>query len=425
MDIASRIKAFFRKDEGRGHSSAVELMRYLGPGLLVTVGFIDPGNWASNMAAGSGFGYALLWVVTLSTLMLILLQHNAAHLGIATGLCLSEAATAHLPPIVSRIVLGSAVLASVSTALAEILGGAIALSMLFRIPLPVGAVMVAAASGAMLATNSYKKTERWIVGFVSIIGFAFLWELSLVKIDWPAALRGFVVPSVPGSSLPIIMSVLGAVVMPHNLFLHSENIQSREWNLKDEAIIKRQLRYEFLDTLLSMLVGMAINAAMILLAAASFHSAGIAVTELPQAGKVLAPLLGSGAAVVFAIALLFSGLSSSVTAGMAGGSIFAGIFGEPYDIKDRHSAMGTAITLGLALVIIFFVRDGYKALIVSQIALSVQLPLTIFTLVWLTSSKKVMGKFANSLPNALVLYAIALVVTGLNVALLISLFRGA
>lgn len=425
MDLTPRIKAFFRKDEGRPHSAAVELMRYLGPGLLVTVGFIDPGNWASNMAAGSGFGYGLLWVVTLSTLMLILLQHNAAHLGIATGLCLSEAATAYLPPLVSRIVLGSAVLASVSTALAEILGGAIALSMLFRIPLPVGAAMVAAASGAMLATNSYKKTERWIVGFVSIIGFAFLWELSLVRIDWPAALLGFVVPSVSRSSLPIVMSVLGAVVMPHNLFLHSENIQSREWNLKDEAIIKRQLRYEFLDTLLSMLIGMAINAAMILLAAASFHSAGVAVTELPQAGKVLAPLLGSGAAAVFAVALLFSGLSSSVTAGMAGGSIFAGIFGEPYDIKDRHSATGTAITLGLALVIIFFVRDGYRALIVSQIALSVQLPLTIFTLVWLTSSKKVMGKFANSPVNAAILYAIALVVTGLNLALLASIFRGA
>jgi manganese transport protein len=424
MDSPSRFKAFFKKDEGRAHSTAFDIMRYIGPGLLVTVGFIDPGNWAANMAAGSGFGYSLLWVVTLSTIMLILLQHNAAHLGIATGLCLSEAATAYLPPSLSKIVLGSAVLASVSTALAEILGGAIALSMLFGIPLPLGAILVAAASGLLLATNSYKKTERWIIGFVSVIGFAFLWELSLVKIDWPAALRGFVVPSANASSMPIIMSILGAVVMPHNLFLHSENIQSREWNLKDEKVIKRQLRYEFLDTLFSMLIGMAINGAMILLAASSFHAAGLAVSELPQAEKVLAPLLGAKAALVFAVALLFAGLSSSITAGMAGGSIFAGIFGEPYDIKDKHSIMGTALTLGLALIIIFFIRDSYKALIVSQIALSVQLPLTIFTLVYLTSAKKVMGKFANSKLNAAVLYAIALAVTGLNIALLLSFFRG-
>jgi manganese transport protein len=424
MGLKDRVGDFLKKDEGRPRSKAFELMRYIGPGLLVTVGFIDPGNWASNMAAGSDFGYSLLWVVTLSTVMLIMLQHNAAHLGIASGLCLSEAATAYLPPALSKAVLGSAVLASISTALAEVLGGAIALSMLFGMPVQIGAFLVAAASAVLLWTNSYKKTERWIIGFVSVIGFSFIYELTLAKIDWPAALGGWVTPEFPKGSMPLIMGILGAVVMPHNLFLHSENIQSREWNLKDEKVIKHQLRFEFLDTLLSMLAGMAINSAMIILAASCFHSAGTAVTDLPQAGAVLAPLLGNKAFIVFALALLFSGLSSSITAGMAGGSIFAGMFGEPFDIKDRHSGMGAGIALGMAPVIILFIRDPFQALIISQIALSIQLPLTVFTLVYLTSSRKVMGKFANSAANAAVLWAIALAVTALNVALLVSLLPG-
>lgn len=422
--MIEKIKQLLKKEENRRFTGAFEIMRYIGPGLLVTVGFIDPGNWASNIAAGSSFGYSLLWVVSLSTIMLIFLQHNAAHLGIATGLCLSEAATKYLSRPVSLTVLLSAVLASAATALAEILGGAIALSMLLKIPLPVGALLVCLFVVIMLATSGYKKIERWIIGFVSIIGFAFLYELTLVHIDWPKAITGWVVPTFPSGSIPIIMSILGAVVMPHNLFLHSENIQSREWNLKDEKTIRHQLNFEFLDTLFSMLVGLAINSAMILLAAASFHANNITVTELPQAGNVLSPLLGASAAVVFAFALLFSGLSSSITAGMAGGSIFAGIFGEPFDIKDKHSRLGVGIALFLALTIALFVTNPFKALILSQIALSIQLPLTIFALIYLTSSKKVMGKFANSVLNKICLYSIAIVVTLLNLLLLHSLFIG-
>ena len=297
----------------------------------MTVGFIDPGNWASNIAAGSLFGYKLLWVVTLSTIMLIFLQHNAAHLGIATGLCLSEAATMHLPAAVSRLVLGSAVLASVSTALAEILGGAIALNMLFKIPIRAGAVITTALVLWMLFSNSYNRLEKLIIGFVSLIGISFIFELTLVSIDWSTALHSWVMPALPDGSIVIVMSVLGAVVMPHNLFLHSEIIQSRQWNLEDSATIKRQLRYEFLDTLFSMGVGWAINSAMILVAAATFFSRSVQVTELQQAQEMLTPLLGQAASVVFALALLFAGIASTVTAGIAGGSIFAGIYGKPYD----------------------------------------------------------------------------------------------
>ena len=173
------LKDLKRKDHPR-YLGGMDFLKYIGPGLLVTVGFIDPGNWASNFAAGSMFGYTLLWVVTLSTLMLILLQHNVAHLGIATGLCLSEAAYKYLPKWLSVPILGSAVLASISTSLAEILGGAIALQMLFDVPIPAGALLTAAFVTVMLFTNSYRRVEKGIIAFVSLIGFSFLYELFLI-----------------------------------------------------------------------------------------------------------------------------------------------------------------------------------------------------------------------------------------------------
>lgn len=189
-------KQHFGSHRTGGHGG-LDIARHVGPGLLVTVGFIDPGNWASNMAAGSQFGYALLWIVTLSTIMLIVLQHNAAHLGIATGACLAEATTRFLPRIVGRAVLGSAYLATIATAMAEVLGGAIALQMLFGLPVRAGCVIVAAVSMAMLMTNSYKRAERWIIAFVGVVGLSFLAELALVKVDWPQAAASWITPSMP------------------------------------------------------------------------------------------------------------------------------------------------------------------------------------------------------------------------------------
>lgn len=415
------LKDLQRRDHKR-YLGGLDFFRYIGPGLLVTVGFIDPGNWASNFAAGSMFGYALLWVVTLSTVMLIVLQHNVAHLGIVTGLCLSEAATRYAPKWVSRPILATAVLASVSTSLAEILGGAIALQMLFGVPIIWGSVLTAALVLIMLFTNSYKKIERFIIAFVSVIGLSFIYELFLVKIDWPLALEGWVVPTLPQGSLLIVMSVLGAVVMPHNLFLHSEVIQSHEYNKQDDASIRRVLKYELFDTLFSMIIGWAINSAMILLAAAVFFRDGIEVEELQQAQSLLEPLLGNGAAVVFALALFMAGLSSTITSGMAAGSIFAGIFGESYHIKDSHSQVGVVLSLGLALLLILFIGNPFKGLLVSQMMLSMQLPFTVFLQVGLTSSHQVMGAYANSRWSTVVLYLIAIVVTVLNIMLLVSEF---
>jgi manganese transport protein len=415
--IAGRLRAWFH-DHHKPRFTGLEILKYIGPGMLVTVGFIDPGNWAANVAAGAGFGYSLLWMVSLATLMLIVLQHNAAHLGIATGLCLSEAAVKHMRPLASRSLLGSAMIAAVATALAELLGAAIALNMLFGLPIWLGTLLTTTFVAWMLYSNAYRRIEKIIIAFVSLIGLSFIYELTLVKIPWGEAAVAWVTPSFPHGSIPIIMSVLGAVVMPHNLFLHSEVIQSRQWNLKDRDVIKHQLRFEFADTLFSMLVGWGINSAMILVAAATFFVQRTPVDQLEQAQAMLRPILGDAAAVVFALALLMAGLSSSVTAGMAGGSIFAGIFSEPFDIKDPHSRTGVALTLVPAALCILLITQPFQGLVVSQILLSIQLPLTIYLQFRLTASREVMGEFVNSAWHNIVLGGISIVVVGLNALLL-------
>lgn len=416
-----RILRDLRRKDHKPVLGALDIFKYIGPGLLVTVGFTDPGNWAANIATGSGYGYTLLWIVTLSTIMLVLLQHNVAHLGIATGYCLAEAATIHINNKVSKGVLSFATLASVATSLAEILGGAIALEMLFRVPVKIGSVLVTIFVLIMLFTNSYRKIEKWIIGFVSIIGLSFLYELFLVDVDWPLAIVSWVKPSIPEGSMLLLMSVLGAVVMPHNLFLHSEVIQSRQWNLENDIVIRKQLKFEFADTLFSMIIGWAINSAMILLAAATFYRNNIKVDELQQAKSLLEPLLGSNAAVIFAIALLFSGIASSITSAMAGGSIVSGMFREPYDIRDNHTKTGVLISLLGALVIIFFIGDPFRGLILSQVFLSIQLPFTVAIQVYLTSSRKVMGKYVNSRFMVVLLSIIAAVVIFLNLRLLFDI----
>ena len=367
------------RNEGKPKTfGAIDIIKNIGPGLLVTVGFIDPGNWASNFAAGSSYGYVLLWVVTLSTIMLIALQHNVAHLGIVTGLCLSEATEKYAPHWIGRLIL--------------------------------------------LFTNSYKRIERLIITFVSMIGLSFIYELFLVRIDWSAATQGWVVPSIPEGSMLIVMSVLGAVVMPHNLFLHSELVQSRQINKKDKNSIERALKFELFDTLFSMLVGWAINSAMIILAATTFFSSHQVVDDLSQAQALLTPLLGNNAANIFAIALFLAGISSTITSGMAAGCIFSGMFGEQYYAKDAHSIVGICLSLGLALLVIFFVGDPFKGLLYSQMVLSIQLPFTMFLQVWLTSNSRVMGDYVNHRFTKWWLYFLSAIVTVLNIWLFATAF---
>jgi manganese transport protein len=296
--------------------------------------------------------------------------------------------------------------------------------MLFNIPIRIGACIVTLAVLLLVFRNAYKRIETIIIGFVSIIGLSFIYELTVINVDWKTAASSWVTPAFPDGSIVIIMSVLGAVVMPHNIFLHSEVIQSRQWNLENESVIRKQLKYEFLDTLFSMGVGWAINSAMIIVAAATFNAAGIHVEMLEEAKIILVPLLGNAAAVVFAFALLCSGIASSVTAAIAGGSIFAGMYNEPFDIKDNHSRTGVGIIFALALVILLFVRDTFQGLVISQVILSVQLPFTIFLLIMLTSSKRIMGTHANSRSTTVILCVIGGIVSALNIILLVNAVRG-
>lgn len=417
--LLEHIQERFGAQKTGGHGG-LEIMRHIGSGLLVTVGFIDPGNWASNMAAGSQFGYSLLWVVTLSTIMLIVLQHNAAHLGIATGMCLAEATSRFLPRLLGRAILGTAYLACVATAMAEVLGGAVALQMLFGLPLRFGCVVVAAASMTMLLTSSYKQAERWIIAFVSVVGLSFLAELAMVEVDWPRAAVSWATPSMPAGSTATVVSILGAVVMPHNLFLHSEIIQSMHFEGRGQKVVEERLRYELLDTLFSMGIGWAINSAMVILAATTFFSRGVVVEDLAAAAATLSPIVGPASSVIFAVALLFAGLSSSVTAGMAAGTVTAGMFGEEYDIHDRHSSIGVALCFAGAVAACLCVEDAFAGLVWSQALLSLQLPVTVFLLIRLTSSRKVMGRYANSRPLTATLVAIGVVVTALDAALLLG-----
>jgi manganese transport protein len=269
-------------------------------------------------------------------------------------------------------------------------------------------------------SNSYKQLEKWIIGFVSIIGISFIFELSIVHINWNYTVKNLAIINFPNKSMLTIMSVLGAVIMPHNLFLHSEIIQSRKWNTKDSEIIKSQLKYEFVDTLVSMVIGWAINCAMIILAACTFFTKHLEVNDLTQAKLLLEPLLGKGAALIFGIGLLFAGISSTMTAGMAGGSIFAGIFRKPYNIKDVHTKVGIVGILFLSSIIIFMISDPFKALIYSQMFLSIQLPFTVFLQIYLTSSNKIMGEYKNSVLTKVMLWIIGIFVTVLNIMLFIS-----
>jgi len=399
----------------------IELLRYLGPGFLVTVGFIDPGNWATNIAAGSSFNYTLLWVVSLSTLMLIFLQHMAAHLGIVTGECLAEACRRHFPAWANWLFGVSIMAACVATALATFLGAAIGLMLLTGIPVAASAVITGVVILTLVSIQKYDSIEHLIIAFVSIIGFCYLIEIFIVKPDFLMAAKGAVMPTIDSGSIFIAMGMLGAVIMPHNIYLHSEVIQRRNWSASTPERKRRLLRYEFLDTLLAMGAGWLINCAMVVVAAAVFFRNGTVVNDVIQAGETLRPLAGNLSGVVFAAALLCAGLASSITTCLAGGTVFTGFLGKEVEPHRPWFRTGVFITAAPAVVLILFLTDFYKALIWSQVVLSLQLPLTIIPLIILTRSRRVMGEFANGRYENLLLYLCGGIIIGLNALLLISL----
>ena len=400
-----------------------ELLRYLGPGFIVTIGFIDPGNWATNIAGGSQFGYALLWVVSLSTLMLIFLQHLSAKLGIVTGRSLAANVRERLPAPVVWLAGVTIVLACIATDLAEYLGAALGFYLLFGLPLWLGAPLTVGLVFLAILGQQYHKLERMIVAFLAVIAGCYIVELFLVGPNWAAAAPRWVVPSLDGASILVALGMLGAIVMPHNIYVHSNVILSRDWDLAPERR-RRLMNFELIDTSLAMGMGWLVNSAMIIVAAAVFFSAGVDVSSIEQASETLEPLVGPLARFLFGLALLVAGLASSITSSLAEANVVTGYLGRPEDPRSRAYRIGLVVTSLPAMIVIVLGVDSYMALIVSQVLLSVQLPFTIVPLLWLSRSRRVMGGYRMGGVQLAVGVLIAMIVIGLNVFLLYQLFSG-
>ena len=390
------------------------LLSFLGPGFLVTVGFIDPGNWATNIEGGSKFGYQLLWVVTLGTIMLVLIQHSAAKLGIATGKSLAVNIRDFFPGPVTAFLGFSVILACVATDVAELLGGGIGFMLFFGIPLWAGALITLLLKVFLVISQRYHRIETIIVGFLGIITLCYLVELLIVKPDWSAAFSGLLVPEVDNKSIYTALAILGAVVMPHNIFLHSNVIHSREWGISEKE--KRELlRYEKIDTLSAMTLGWVVNASMIIVASAVFYNNHIPVNSIEQASSTLKPLAGPLAGLLFAIALILSGVSSSMTASMAEADVITGFLGKPEDPRTALYRTAVFITSIPAFLIILFTEDTFRILIFSQVILSIQLPFTLVPLLILCRNSTVMGSFRSRNLEFAAAAIISLIVIVLNI----------
>lgn len=400
-----------------------KILSFLGPGFLVTVGFIDPGNWATNIEGGSTFGYSLLWVITLSTLMLIVIQNMAAKLGIATGKSLAVNIREGFSKPVTFFLGVTIIAACVATDVAELLGGAIGFNLLFGFPLWLGALITVFFEIFLIVGQRYHKLERIIIGFLGIIALCYCIELIIVKPEWGQVLPALVIPHVNRANIYIAMAILGAVVMPHNIFLHSNVIHSREWGISDEKK-KSLMKYEKTDTLTAMILGLVVNAAMIIVAAKVFHGNKAVVTSIEEASRTLVPLAGPFAALIFAIALVFAGVGSSVTSSMAEVNVITGFLGKPEDSKTLLYRISTFITAIPSFILIVAGLDTYKILIFSQVILSIQLPFTLIPLLILCRRKTLMGTFRSPMPEFIIASLISILVIGLNIFLLYSTLKG-
>ena len=399
------------------------LLRFLGPGFLITVGFIDPGNWATNIEGGSKFGYELLWVITLSTVMLIVIQNMAARLGIATGKSLAANIREGFPAPVTAFLGLTIVMACVATDVAELLGGAIGFNLLFGMPLWTGALLTVLIEVFLIVNQRYHRIERVIIVFLGIIGVCYLVEILIVKPDWAKLAPAIVIPDVNRHSIYVAMAILGAVVMPHNIFLHSNVIHSRKWGISDSEKITL-LKYEKFDTVSAMLLGWLVNSAMIIVAAAVFSRHHIAVESIEQASATLKPLAGPLAGLLFAIALVFAGVGSSVTSSMAEVNVITGFLGKREDPKTLLYRISIFITAIPSFFVILSGMDTFGILIFSQVVLSIQLPFTLVPLLLLCRKRTLMGRFRSGAAEFTIAMVISVIVIALNIYLLRSTFAG-
>lgn len=395
--------------------------KFLGPAFIVSVAYIDPGNFATNISGGSIFNYNLIWVILWSNLMAIFLQSMSAKLGIATGRNLPEMCGKLFKRRTNWILWGFAELAAMATDLAEFLGGTLGFYLLFRIPMIYAGLLTGVITFAIIYLEKYgqRLVEVIISLFVAVICVAYGIEIFLAKPDWTQVGLHTLIPSLPnGQAVLIAVGMLGATVMPHVIYLHSQLVQSRNKNLRDEDK-KRHLKMERMDIVVAMNIAFLVNAAMVVVSAAVFFRNGMVVDTIEQAHKSLEPLVGTLSSGAFGIALLASGLSSSVVGTMAGQTIMKGFVGLNIPLNIRR-----LVTMAPALVIIALGINPMKALVLSQVTLSFALPLAIIPMLIITKRKELMGSLVNKPITNVMGYIITSVIIGLNVVLLYLTFTG-
>jgi len=410
--------------EGAGRTLR-RILAFLGPAFLVSVGYMDPGNWATDLEGGARFSYSLLWVLLLSNLMAILLQSLSAKLGIATGKDLAQLCRERFPQPVAIFLWVTAEIAMMATDLAEFLGSAIGLSLLFKLPLLTATLITGLDVFLILGLQRYgfRKMEYAILSLIAVVGVAYLIEIWLSRPDWGMLAYSTVVPRLNSDSVYVAIGMLGATVMPHNLYLHSNLIHSR-MRPEDPPRRKRNLfRLAVLDSTIALNGAFFVNGAILVMAAAVFYRNGVSVTSIEQAHQTLVPLLGSAAGFAFAIALLASGIASSTTATLAGQVVMEGFLQVRIRPWLRRLIFRLLVMVPAVLAVAFRV-DPLKILVLSQASLSFQLPFATIPLLLFTADRRLMGEFVNSRRTT----ALALVVIGLilflNGLLIFRLFGG-
>ena len=392
------------------------LFAFLGPAYLVSVGYMDPGNWATDLEGGARFGYQLLWVLLMSNLMAILLQYLCARMGIVARRDLAQACKEYYPPVVAYPLWILAELAIAATDLAEVLGTAIGLNLLFGIPLIIGVAITAFDTMLILVLQSWgiRKMEGFILSLVAIVGSCFIIEIFLSKPDFREVVTGFI-PRIDSSSLYVALGMLGATVMPHNLYLHSALVQSRAVERTEQAQ-RQAIRFNLIYTLIALQFAFLVNSAILILSSAVFYKRGIEVTEIQQAHNLLAPLLGTGlASTAFGVALLAAGQSSTLTGTLAGQIVLEGFVRVKLQPWARRLISRLIAIIPAVIVIGTTGSEGtYRLLILSQVILSLQLPFAVVPLIHYTSDKEKMGKFANPMWIKLMAWPIAFLIVYLN-----------
>jgi manganese transport protein len=404
-----------------------KILQFAGPGLLISIGYMDPGNWATDIEAGSRYGYNLLFVVMLSSLAAMALQCLSMRLGIVTGQDLARLSRARYSPNVARVQWVLAELSIVACDLAEVLGGALAFHLLLGCSLTTGVILTAFDTLIVLGLQgkNFRSLEAIILGLIATIGIGYVIELVLVQPHWPSVMRGLV-PSwhAVGEREPLYLAIgiLGATVMPHNLYLHSSIVQTRVVR-RDKPGIASAIGLSRLDTIVSLVLALLINAAILILAAAAFHATGHnEVTDIEDAYKLLTPVVGSGlAAVLFAVTLLASGQSSTFTGTVAGQVIMEGFLNLKIPCWQRRF-ITRALALVPALIGVQLMGNGAvgKLLVASQVVLSLQLPFALWPLIRMTNDRTLMGDFTNRMPTRLLAWLLFGVISAANLWLVVQ-----